>query len=133
MNWSEVVAAIKEAQSKNDNALAFKIFDDAKRRFHSKTNKDYDWLIEALKNDDLKFFVAHLFQRTSLPKKLLIPMLQAALCENNASLNNEFIKPCLATYDKNKVKKMLINLENELSTCNLDKVLYWVASYRSRS
>lgn len=124
MNWETIYKEIREAQESNDNALAFRLFDNAKKEFHSNSEKDIDWLIEALKCNEKKFFVAYFFQRTSMPGKLFKHMVEAALVEQNASLNNEFIKACLNSYGSEKTLEE-VNKQKEKAK-DLSKVLYWL-------
>ncbi|MCM8526333.1 MAG: hypothetical protein NE327_07445 [Lentisphaeraceae bacterium] len=124
MNWESAYKEIRQAQESKDNALAFQLFDKAKKEFHSSSDKDINWLIEALKNKEQKFFVAHLFQRTSMPKKLFKYMVEAALLEENASLNNEFIKACLNSYDSEKTLEEVQKQKEKAK--DISKVLYWL-------
>ena len=124
MNWEEIHKSIRTAQSEKNNALAFQLFDMAKKEFHSSSDKGIDWLIEALKSPEKKFFVAHVFQRTSMPKKLFKHMVEAALLEENASLNNEFIKACLNSYAREKTLEEVRKQKEKAK--DISKVLYWL-------
>ena len=124
MNWESTYKEIRQAQESKDNALAFQLFDRAKKEFHSCSDKDINWLIEALENKEKKFFVAYLFQRTSMPKKLFKYMVEAALLEDNASLNNEFIKACLNSYGLEKTLEEVQKQKEKAK--DISKVLYWL-------
>ena len=59
------------------------------------SNEDWDWCREALEHPQKRWFVAKLFSRSPVPKRLLSSMVAAAIDVGNPSTNRHFIEPCI--------------------------------------
>ena len=58
----------------------------------------WDWLRVSLRDPSRKWFVATMFKALPVPRRLLEPMLHAAVLEKNPSFNRTFIEPCVRSY-----------------------------------
>jgi len=61
---------------------------DARGHLQNPVPSDWQWLEEALKDEQNKWFVAAVFKSYPVPKRLVKPFLQAAINETNPSFNH---------------------------------------------
>ena len=98
------------------------------------SNEDIQWLIQALEDEQRKWFVAFIVKKVagSFPKRLkrvlLSPLIRAAVYERNPSLNRYFVEPCVAIFGHRQVIEALLDLVERGS--NFEKAgavnaLYW--------
>lgn len=95
------------------------------------SHEDWDWCCEALKHPQKRWFVAHLFAKAPVPKRLLSSMIQAAIEVENPSTNRQFIEPCLRSLGALGILKLLRKTVEEGSVIEQTgavDALYWVNS-----
>ena len=68
---------------------------NARGRLQNPEPSDWQWLEEALKGEQSKWFVAAVFKSYPVPKRMVDPFLQAAINETSKSLG---VKGCLGSY-----------------------------------
>lgn len=101
------------------------------------SNEDIQWLIQALEDEQRKWFVAFIVKKATggLPKRLkrvlFSPLIRAAVYERNPSLNRYFVEPCVDVFGREEVYEALLDLVEQGS--NFEKAgavnaLYWVGS-----
>lgn len=59
------------------------------------SHEDWEWCREALKYPRKRWFIASLFARVPVPKRLLSSMVQTAIEVECPSTNRQFIEPCV--------------------------------------
>jgi hypothetical protein len=109
------------------------------RRTINSTPKDKAaWVVQALKDEQKKWMVAHAFSVTDgdeafpIPTYLVEPSLRAGVYERDPSFNKHFILPCMASVGYSSVNEALLEYVEHGTT--YEKVgainaLYW-ASFR---
>src|SRR5262249_20887850 len=75
----------------------------ARKRVSQNTPEARRWLAESLNAPARKGFVAGVFQFQPVPRRLLGPMLHAAVLERNPSFNRVFFEPCLRSLGGRRV------------------------------
>jgi hypothetical protein len=116
------------ATARDDRAGREQIIKDARRLLLSATSDEWNWLSDALDDDERKWFVAASFSRSPVPTRLLKPMIRAAVYEVNPSLNREFVSPCIASYGHRVVNEALLDVvENgtDFEKAGAVNALYW--------
>ncbi len=100
----------------------------ARRRVSENTAEDWLWLAAALENEETKLFVAMVFAKQPVPRRLVRNFLRAAVHEGDPSINREFIEPCIRSYGGRLVAEVLFEYLEHGS--NLEKAaaasaFYW--------
>jgi len=127
------------ASKHDDRAGKERIINEARRLLPSATPDDWNLLADDLENDERKWFVAAIFSRSPVPKRLLKPMIRAAVYEVNPSLNREFVSPCIASYGHRVVNEALLEfVENgtDFEKAGAINASYWGGmslSYRANT
>jgi hypothetical protein len=111
-----------------DFAKKEQIVTEARRLLSTATQDDWESLSNALEVDQRKWFIAAIFARSPVPKRLLKAMIRAAVYEVNPSLNRDFVTPCISSYGHRIVNEALLDVV-ETGT-NFEKAgavnaLYW--------
>jgi hypothetical protein len=104
MTWDEHYQRCREARG-NEKYLRTQA---ARKRVAQNNTEDWEWLKTALGDAERKWFVASVFAFQPVPKRLVKPMLQAAVLERDPSLNRYFIDPCMRTYGAKRVCTILL-------------------------
>lgn len=118
--WSEVCRS--SAQDADTRIQA------ARKRVARNTPDDWRWLADALADDERKWFVARVFSIHPVPRRLLGPMLRAAVLERNPSANRVFIEPCVKCLGARRVLEVLLRyLETgtDAEKAGAASALYW--------
>lgn len=128
MTWDEHYQRWNEAVAARRNAEAYEHLQIARKRVADNSAEDWDWLLAALADPTKKWFVAKLFQRQPIPRRLLAAMMQAAVVDVDASTNKWMIAPCLETFGREAVLAELERLrDNGLATeARFNQALYWL-------
>jgi hypothetical protein len=91
----------------------FHAIERARRLVSANDTDDWQWLTASLEDPDRKWFVAAVFEKQPVPKRLLSAFLRAAVYEENPSFNRQFIEPCVRSYGSTRVATTLLRyLEN---------------------
>jgi hypothetical protein len=91
--------------------------------------EDTDWLIKALRDRRKKWFVQLLCARVdNLPEEFFMPLVQAAVYEEDPSYNRSFVNPCINVFGRRRVSEALLNFVS--TGTNFEKAgavnaLYW--------
>src|ERR1700722_6063439 len=130
MTWQELFDAHRSLNIGNRPGWKTELVQDA-RRLLSRTTKD-DWrsLEDALADNELKWFVAEVFSKAQLPKRLFRAMLGAAVYEVNPSFNRCFVEPCVRPFGHRVVNEALLDyIENgsDFEKAGAVRALYWAA------
>lgn len=81
----------------------------ARKRVQANTEEDWQWLSDALADPQRKLFVALVFKRQPVPKRLLKAFLHAGVVERNPSINRFFIEPCIRSWGGREVNQRLLS------------------------
>jgi hypothetical protein len=105
-------------------------------RVNRNTLEDWSWLVESLNDHERKWFVATVFERQPVPRRMFHRFLHVGVLERNPSLNQRFIKPCVRSFGARHVIERL--LEYLSSGCDAEKAgaasaLYWVQPRRDEN
>jgi hypothetical protein len=104
MTWDEHYQRCREARG-NEKYLRIQA---ARKRVAQNSTEDWEWLRTSLGDAERKWFVASVFTVQPVPKRLLAPMLRAAVLERDPSYNRAFIDPCLRTNGAKRVCTILL-------------------------
>ncbi len=129
MDWEPIYLQWRQLRKEGKNAEAFALFDDAKRKFHTTKAKNYPWLIHSLKDEKRKWFVASVFLHTSLPKRLFVPMMDAAIAEPDPTDKWPFAEACARTFGAKAVRSFLKNCLNESKSAEEKKLIQKMLSW----
>jgi len=83
---------------------------DARGHLQNPVPSDWQWLEEALKDEQNKWFVAAVFKSYPVPKRLVKPFLQAAINETNPSFNRQFVEPVIESFGHRRVNEYLLDV-----------------------
>lgn len=95
------------------------------------SNEDCAWCREALEDPKKRWFVASLFSKAPVPKRLLSAMVEAAIDVDNPSTNRQFIEPCIRSLGALSVLKALrkaLDYGGVAKQTGAVDALYWVNS-----
>ena len=131
--WDEYLNSYKSAQANGDRVGAWRILEKARKLVSDRTQRK--WLHQALENDELRWFVAAVFERQPIPRALLNPMLRAALREPvDASSIKWLIIPLAETFGSEDISNRLdamLKAKPTLATA-VKKARYWLYAGRKR-
>lgn len=128
MNWSEHFNAWKAVFRKPGPEAHLRMM-DARKRVKENSPADWDWLSDALADQERKLFVALVFEKQPVPKRLVQQFLLAAVLEKNPSLNRVFVEPCVRSRGADAVREQLLGFLESGSTAEragASSALYWV-------
>ena len=128
MSWEELFDAYASARRGDKHASSEQVVKEARRMLSSAKPDDWETLRQALRDGKRKWLVAAMFSRSPVPKRLLAPMIHAAIDEINPSLNRYFVEPCLASYGHRVVNEALLEyVENgsDFEKAGAVNALYW--------
>ena len=103
---------------------------DAKSNMRG-SHEDLEWCREALKHPRKRWFVASLFAKAPVPRRLQSSMIQAAVEVENPSTNRQFVEPCVRSLGALGTLKTLRKTLEEGSVVEQTgavDALYWVNS-----
>lgn len=103
MMWDELYKRWNDALASRRNSEAQEHLQVARKRISQNSAEDWDWLQSALVDPARKWFVARLFVRQPIPRRLFAPMMRAAVVDVDASSNKWMITPCLETFGREAV------------------------------
>lgn len=128
MTWDEAYQRWHEASLAHRNTEAYEHLEAARKRVAANTAEDWVWLRAALADAEKKWFVAWVFKRQPIPRRLFSAMMQAAVVDVNASTNKWLITPCVETFGTDMVVAELERLRDAglVSKDRFDNALYWV-------
>jgi hypothetical protein len=95
---------------RDDRATKEQVVKEARRLLSTANPDDWESLSEALEDDHRKWFIAAIFAKSPVPKRLLKAMIRAAVYEVNPSLNREFITPCIVSFGHRVVNVALLDI-----------------------
>lgn len=81
----------------------------ARKRLNKNNPRDWEWLADALSDPVRKNFVAILFERHPVPRRLSEAFIRAAVYEHDPSCNEAFITPCVRTWGGRRVIERLFD------------------------
>ena len=128
MNWEDYFH-FWQATKGQPGPLASQHLESARRRVRENSSEDWLWLSDALHDSNRKTFVALVFQKQPVPKRLLKCFLQAAVLEENPSLNRYFVEPCVRSWGWIAVSQQLLEyLQKGSNTerAGAASAFYWV-------
>jgi hypothetical protein len=129
MTWDELFAAHRSLNL-GKTGVKLQLVEDARRLLSKTTEDDWSKLENALADNDVKWFVAAVFSKSPLPKRLLKAMLRAAVYEVNPSFNRNFVEPRIASFGHRIVNEALLDyVENgtDFEKAGAVNALYWAA------
>ena len=135
MSIADCHQAFLDAIASRDNASRWDALVAARQHLKHCGASDWAWLESSLADDQLKWFVAAIFDRESLPRRLLPAMVRAAVLERNVSNNRAFIDPCLRTYGLAKIKPIVDEyLVSEIAgaASGAERLQYWLREPREK-
>ncbi|QDV39570.1 hypothetical protein ElP_75410 (plasmid) [Tautonia plasticadhaerens] len=109
------------------NAEAFERLQAARKRVARNTDDDWEWLAAALADPEKKWFVAHVFGRQPVPRRLFGSMMRAAVIDVDPSTNRWLLEPCLETFGRAAVIEELgwLKQSGEVPGQRIEWALYW--------
>lgn len=107
MEWTEHFNGWQEAIGKPESDAHLRM-EAARKRVHTNTSEDWQWLAKSLAHPKQKVFVALVFKRQPVPKRLLAPFLHAAVMEHDPSRNRLYIEPCIRSWGDREVNQRLL-------------------------
>lgn len=107
MEWNEYFDGWREAIGKLGPEAHLRM-EAARKRVHTNTPADWQWLSASLKDPGRKIFVALVFERQPVPKRLLAPFLHAAVLERDPSRNRFYIAPCIRSWGDREINQRLL-------------------------
>jgi len=125
--WDEHFRLWSEARHKPGED-ARRLLEAARKRVARNTPDDWQWLAQALADDERKWFVADVFELQTVPRRLLGPMVRAGVLERNPSFNRRFIEPCVRSLGGRRVLEELLRyLESgtDAEKAGAASALYW--------
>lgn len=128
MSWDDLFSSYLAARRENDSVVTEKFVKKARIFLSTATPTDLDILSAALEENERKWFVAAIFSRSPVPKRLLKAMLRAGVYEVNPSLNQYFIEPCISSYGHRVVNEALLEVlenGNDFEKAGAVNALYW--------
>lgn len=88
------------------------------------------WFTAALQDKQKKWFVAKVMEKVNpVPKALLHDLVLASMLEPNPSSNKFLVLPCVKTFGKDVVKKVMQQYSSHpkvIENDGFEKVAYWV-------
>jgi len=105
--WDELFRRWEEARAISSKATDAPM-QAARKRVARNTPDDWQWLTEALADEERRWFVALVFERQTLPRRLLGAMVRAGVLTRNPSSNRRFIEPCVEAYGGRRVLELLL-------------------------
>ena len=72
------------------------------------STQDWEWFAQALDDPQRKWFVAEVFRRPPVPKRLRHKMLLAGVLERDPSFNRWFVEPCVRSFGAKWVLEQLL-------------------------
>lgn len=86
------------------------------------------WLRAALHDEELKWFVADVFETQPVPEALFTELLRAGVYERDPSYNREFIAPCVRDFGGVRVYEVLLTYlatGSDAEKAGAANALYW--------
>ena len=127
--------AFLDAVASGDNSARWDALVAARQHLKHFGDTDWLWVESSLNDAERKWFVAAIFDRESLPRRLLPAMIRAAVLERNVSNNRAFIDPCLRTYGLARVKQLVDGyLESDVpgGPSGAERLQYWLREPREK-
>jgi hypothetical protein len=128
MSWEDLFEAYLAVQRGDKHPSAEQVVQEARRQLSSATPEDWEALEQALWDGQRKWLVAAVFARSPVPRRLLGPMIEAAIYEVNPSANRDFVEPCIASYGHRAVNEALlayVERGSDFEKAGAVNALYW--------
>ena len=135
MNWTKQyikyceLDSIKNRQEKH--LQTEKLLKGCRANLPKKNSPEWDWFIDALNNNEKKWFVLEIIQKLHpIPEKLFSPLIRAAVNESCVSNNKFFLRPLK---DEFPLERIIIEILSYLDPKDLKSargvapILYWAA------
>lgn len=130
MIWDEYYKQFSEARrSPQPMEVIEQFMPMALEAMASISTEDTEWLIKGLRDRKKKWFVQLLCARSdTLPEDFFMPLVRAAVYEDDPSYNREFVNPCIRIFGVRRVSEALLNYVS--TGTNFEKAgavnaLYW--------
>src|SRR5262245_485750 len=107
MDWEREYSAWREALGRRGGA-PHRAIEAARGRRRDNDSPGWRWLVEALEHDENRWFVAALFERHPVPRKLFSAFMRAAVHELDASRDRTFVEPCVRSHGAASVARALV-------------------------
>lgn len=126
------LSALEETDRQASHDAMNLIIAEAASNFPRDNMESLQWFSQALKNKDKKWFAAKVLSKVHpVPKSLFEDLVMAALVEPNPSSNKLLIQPCIKTFGKEQVNKVIFKfsqLPEVVSNNGVKKVTYWLGT-----
>ncbi|HEX9936589.1 MAG TPA: hypothetical protein VGB15_05685 [Longimicrobium sp.] len=106
--WDEHYRRWSDAVHTKRHDDAERLMQAARKRVNRNTPGDWQWLADALADDERKAFVAGVFRFQTVPGRLLGPMVRAAVMTRNPVAGRFFIAPCVRSLGARRVLELLL-------------------------
>lgn len=107
-SWEGLYARWVEARFRGQTALYVQLERQGHHRLARGTPEDWEWMREALAHRHKRWLVVPLLDNAPLPRRLLRPMLAAAIQEDRSpGRSRVFVRPCVETYGVERVRELL--------------------------
>jgi hypothetical protein len=99
MRFDRYYQVWRDARGRHDLAHVREPLQEAIKAVASLTTEEIAWLVQALRDNNRKLFVAYILRQAAVfPQELFEPMLQAAIDELNPSVCRTFVEPCISAF-----------------------------------
>ena len=127
MDWAEHFSLWLKVRDQH-GSHAYLRLQEARKSVQKNTSTDWQWLSDSLASAERKLFVALVFERQPVPKRLLAAFLHAAVMERDPSANRWYIAPCVRSWGSREIYLRLLhylqNGSNE-EKAGAASALYW--------
>jgi hypothetical protein len=104
--WDSLFQAFVNAEGSQTETLVT----EGRKRLSKNTEDDWVLLEHALGDNQKKWFVAEVFSKPPVPKRLFDDFMRAAINESNPSFNRNFVEPCIVSFGHRKVNEHLLDV-----------------------
>ncbi len=130
MDWAEHFSLWLKVRDQRGPQAHLRL-QEARKRVQKNTSADWQWLSDSLANAERKFFVALVFKRQPVPKRLLAAFVHAAVLERDPSGNRWYIEPCVRSWGSREIYLRLLSYlqtgSNE-EKAGAASALYWAGA-----
>lgn len=138
-DWDSLYSRWRVARDERRATEFVAVSAEAVRASQEPSREDLTWFANALSDRWMRWFVATLYAKRPVPKRLFEPMIRAAVTDCDASDCRRFIGPCVETFGCEAVVDELGKhaLDEDYKVRKgVQKCLYWVVpadEFRRRS
>lgn len=111
-NWDALYEEYRTARQANNTATLDHLETRVRIALQNRQDASMDWLIEALQDDERKWFVVWPMQNRTihLPTRLMAAILWAGISETDPEGSKSFILPCLRLWGVRRVNEALLEV-----------------------